>query len=171
MYHYCYWHHAQAEGGSSSSTDPIYGEWYYQYPGATSTRANGIIAKIEDGKIFFAHVYAYTDGTSTIVYHRKNEGTYTRDGKSFTMNYTYETCDPVGSETLELTYVDGKLAVYIPASGVGLQMNKTTKENSFDSMAVIEDRNCNILSKTEKTQKRAVASTKSKSFFGRAGLN
>lgn len=154
-------------GNASQSTDPIYGEWHYISPGSTNVKAKGIIATIDKDKIFFANTYVYTDGTSTVFYYRKSEGTYKRDGKRFYITYTYETCNPVGSETIDLTPNGNSLTVYLPSKGLGLQMLKSTDSASSTSALAVEDKNCNILAKIEKSQKRAVASEKNNSFFER----
>lgn len=151
---------------STNTTDPIYGSWYYQFPGATNSHAKGIIGTIDKDKIFFAYVYVYSDGQSTIFYHRKSEGTYNRDGNIFKINYTYETCNPIGSESFELTASGDQLTVYLKSEGIGYVMLRSKDTNLQQTMLAIEDKNCDILfTKLEKEQKRKVASQKGKSFF------
>ena len=160
---------ACSNGGSDSSatTDPIYGTWTYTYPGATSLKAKGFIAKIEKDKIFLVQAYGISDGSSTIFYTRKSEGSYVRDGKNFDITYSYETCKPIGRETVQIEITpEGKLLVVDPANKVALLMSKSTNTGSTaESMAAIEDKNCNILSKVEKSENRSVANSAEKSFL------
>ncbi|MBX3041953.1 MAG: hypothetical protein KF789_14700 [Bdellovibrionaceae bacterium] len=156
-------------GDSNKSADPIYGTWYYEMPGGSSTSAKGIVAEIKEGKVFFAYIYAYSSGGSIVMYHRKSEGTYTRNGNVFEMSYSYETCNPVGSETLELSVSGDTLTVYVPNSGIGILMQRSSGGGQIQSMIAIEDRNCNILSKiqaaNQKKEKRTIASASKGSFF------
>lgn len=155
-------------GGASESTDPIYGDWYYQAPGGTSTQAKGIVATIsKDGTVKFANVYLYASGGSAVAYTRKSLGTFVRNGNEFTVTYSYETCDPVGTEKLTIETSGEKLIVSAPNSGLTLTMSRPSGTSTIQTMAAIEDKNCNILSKLESDQKRSVASAKSKSFFDR----
>lgn len=160
---------ACSNGGSDSAAtqDPIYGTWSYTYPGATSTKAKGIVAKIEKDKLQIVHAYGISDGSSIIYYTRKSEGTYLRDGKNFSITYSYETCKPIVKETiqLELTSSD-KLLVFDRVNKVSLSMSRVTNTGAVaDSMAAIEDKNCNILSKVEKSENRSVANSSEKSFL------
>ena len=155
-------------GGSSEAVDPIYGDWYYQAPGATSTQAKGVVASLlKDGSVKFANVYLYSDGSNSVAYTRKSIGTFTRNGNEFTFTYSYETCSAVGSEKLTIKMSGDKLLVNVPSAGLTLTMSRMASSSSINTLAAIEDKNCNILSKIEQKQKRQVASVKSKSFFDR----
>lgn len=155
-------------GGSSEVVDPVYGEWYYQAPGATSTQAKGVVASLnKDGTVKFANVYLYTDGSNSVAHTRKSIGTYVRNGSEFTFTYSYETCSAVGSEKLTIKMSGDKLLVDVPSAGLTLTMSRMASNSTINTAAAIEDKNCNILSKIEQKQKRQVASDKPKSFFDR----
>lgn len=159
-------------GGTSSSVDPIYGEWFYEAPGSTSTRAYGIIGELKsDGTIQFANVYGYMSGKSIVVYTRKSIGTFERNGDAFKVKYNYETCSPVGSETLYITHSNGMLYVRNADQSLNIGFKKSEGTTTKYNTLAIEDKNCNILSKIEKINNRLPANTNSKSYFDRAILS
>ena len=154
--------------GSSETADPIYGEWYYEAPGSTASSASGIIGKIDkDGNFSFIQGYAYSDGIRATFYVRKNIGRYVRNGNEFKVTYSYETCSPVGEETLHVSMSGDKLIVAISDGSFSLMLSRMSETTTLKNIAMIEDKNCNILSKIEKKDKRSVASVKAKSFFDR----
>jgi hypothetical protein len=148
-------------------SDPIYGTWYYQAPGATSTQAKGIIGKIDANGIQILNAYIYTDGSNATVYIRKSIGTYTRSGDVFSVKYSYETCSPVGQETMFLSVVGDKLTVLNQDKSVQLLLSRAVDNGSLLTAAFIEDKNCNILSKIEAKAGRSPASVKANSFLDR----
>lgn len=154
-------------GGSSESTDPIYGEWYYEAPGATSTNSKGIIGKVSaDGKLSFSYYYATGNTNSATFYVRNSSGTFTRTGDAFDVTYSYETCDPVNRETLYIKKSGDQLMVQNADKSVSYLLSKVTSLN-VKNLAIIEDKNCTILSKREKSEKRVPANSKSTSFMKR----
>lgn len=132
-----------------------------------SSRFN-FIAKIDGaGNLGFASFYGYSDGSSATYYYRKSEGTFTQTGDNFAVKYSYETCSPVGQETLNIKVSNGKLSVYVPSTGYSFMLSRASGESTLSTSMGIEDRNCNILSKLESKEKRLPASAKAKSFFDR----
>lgn len=157
--------------GSSETADPIYGEWYYENPGSTSTATSGVIGTIDkDGNFSFIQGYAYSDGIRAVFYVRKNVGKYVRSGNEFKVTYTYETCSPIGEETLHVKMSGDKLIVATADGSFSLMLSRMSATTSLNNIAMVEDTGCNILSKIEKKDKRAVASIKAKSFFDRVHL-
>lgn len=158
-----------SKSNSQNSTDPIYGNWQYITPGSTSENSKGIVAQIDSSNVSFTQYYGCSDGNSVTAYVRKNIGTYNRVGNEFTFKYSYETCNPVVSEkfyinatgsnnsTLSVTTKDGSIQV--------LFARITPSDTSKLTASLIEDKNCNILSKHQKKNSRSVASQKLKSFF------
>jgi|GEM_PF-3064527 hypothetical protein len=154
--------------GSSETADQIYGEWYYEAPGSSASSASGVIGKIDkDGNFSFLQGYAYSDGTRAVFYVRKNIGRYIRNGNEFKVTYTYETCSPIGEETLNVSMSGDKLIVATADGSFSLMLSRMSETTTLKNIAMIEDTGCNILSKIERKDKRAVANVKAKSFFDR----
>jgi len=161
-----------SKSGSDSKAvveDPIYGNWIYETPGSGGQRGLvGILDK--SGTILLMNYYGYVNsfGVVVIVY-RKSQGTFVRNGDSFNVTYTYETCDPVRSETLimKVSNLD-QLLVNAVDFGVIMSLNRAPATTTPLSVAAVEDTRCEVLAKLEKKEKRSIASTKkSKSFFDR----
>ena len=155
---------------SSASVDPMIGDWYYVAPGSSSVKARGTILKIEKDKFFAANLYVYNDGSSVVYYYRKSEGTYTKNGKQVSVTYTYETCNAIGSEVVDITAENDKLIIYDPKEGTSIQMLRSKPgETTASSIAAKEDRGCNILTKMSaqngKDSKRSVANSKKDSLI------
>lgn len=79
-------------------------------------------------------------------YYRVNKGTFTENGNTVTITYSKETCNPVGTETLEingdqtnyLTVTQGEITV--------IYKNSNAFSSAFDPSAIValvEDTNCN----------------------------
>jgi hypothetical protein len=160
-----------SKGGSSSSTDPVIGNWEYDLPGSTSTSAKALALNLDNaGNVTAATVYGYRSGNSVVLYYRKNVGTYTRSGNVFTFTYSYETCNPVGSEqfTIQINSSNSnQLLVSDSQQGVSLTMNREAagSGNSNISAAAIEDKGCTIVSKLEAKTNRLPASVKDSYLF------
>lgn len=154
-------------GGSSETVDPIYGDWYYEMPGSTATQGKGVIGTIQkNGSISFSYYYAVGNTNNATFYTRKSVGTFERSGNNFSIKYSYETCDPVHQETLILTESGGALIVQNSDKSVTIKMSKVTSLN-VKNLAIIEDKNCSIVTKLESDSKRLPASSKLKSFLER----
>ncbi len=139
-------------GGDSvakvSIEDSVYGNWIYQTPGSDGQR--GAFAAVNKDGTMVAMSYAgvVTDiNTNTVViYYRKSEGTFIRNGDSFELTYSYETCNPVGKETVRIK-VNGfdQLLLNIVDSGTILAFNRVPPQSEAINVTMIEDKNCNIL--------------------------
>lgn len=160
-------------GGSSSSgqSDPMVGNTYF----ASMYNAKGDLYveafKIpEAGKI---HVlYFKKPSGSSIMYYRKSIGTYSSSGSSYTVNYSYETCNPKGTESFD---VKGD-----PADALGIrQVGSATTVKCYNDKAyyvsglsattfaaATEDISCNLVVKNEKGKDSMLA--KSPEKIGRA---
>lgn len=153
-----------------ASTDPIFGDWRYTIPGtSTSNSLKFIVAKIDPTQVSFLVAYGIGDLASMKIYFRRNDGTYKRIGNKFEINYSHETCNPVGSETLIINVGganNGNLMISSPDNSINLIFSRITPiDNSQLTAALIEDKNCNIISKLQKRASRSIAKEKIKSFF------
>lgn len=149
-------------GGSSSSADPIYGEWFYENPSSTSTSGRGVIGKIEEnGNIQIMNIYAQGNSNSVTAVVRKSIGTFTRSGDQLHIAWSYETCNPVKNEIVYIKIApNGQLQVKNADGSIQFNMTKGSGATSVKSIAIVEDKNCNILSKIQSENKRIPASTK-----------
>lgn len=150
----------------SPSVDPIYGEWYYQVPGATDSKTSALLAEIkQDGTINLARIYAYTDGHTAVVYNRKMIGTFERSENSFHVKYSYETCNPVKEETFFLSMSGDKLRYQNSDNSIAIVFARIQPGAEIKNMAFVEDKNCEVMAKIQKKSGRLPASTKPKSIF------
>ena len=148
--------------------DPIYGNWIYVTPGSNGQK--GIVSILnKDGTISNTSFYSYSVTANSVkFYYRRFSGKFVRNGDTFDIKYDYETCDPVGTDVLNLKSASAdKLYVNVPRLGLFLTFNRVPESTSPIDITAIEDKNCDILAKIEKKEKRSVASEKSKSFFDR----
>lgn len=149
--------------------DPIYGNWGYIVPGTNNQK--GIITIIgKDGTFTNMSFYGYSDGINKVkIYFRRYSGTYVRTGDRFDIKYDYESCDPIETDTLNIKNVtDDRIYLSVPRLGLFLTYNRAPTANAALDITAIEDKNCTILSKLEKKEKRSIASMKkTKSFFNR----
>lgn len=154
------------DSAPADPADQVYGSWYYQAPGGSSTSAKGIVATLDkNGSVQFAYVSGYASGGTAAFYTRKSIGSFTRSGEAFSIKYTYETCNPVNQETLYIKMRGDNLLVSNSDRSVTFTMARPSATISNQMIAVIEDKNCNILSKADKESTRSVANVKTKSVF------
>lgn len=159
-----------SKNDDSAPIDPIYGDWYYRLQGSSSSNAGGILGELKsDGTINVARISGSSDGQTATVYVRKSIGTFERNGDEFRIKYSYETCNPVGQETLYLKVVDDKLLLQNSDKTVAIYFARSTENSSLTNMALIEDKNCDKMAKVENKTGRIPASTKPKSIFD--GIN
>ena len=157
-----------SKSSDSAKEDPVFGNWIYETPGSNGQR--GIVGVLDkSGTITLMTYYGYATNSNTVTtYFRKSVGTFIRTGDSFNITYSYETCTPVGNETLILkTSSNDQLYVDVVSQGLFLTFNRAPANSSPLNITAIEDKDCNILAKLEKKEKRSIASIKSKSFFDR----
>lgn len=159
----------KGDNKSTEPVDPIYGDWYYSAPGGSTSEDRGFFGSLkQDGTISFAQAYAYGDGHTAVFYVRKSIGKFERNGETFKVKYSYETCNPIKEETIYLKYLNGKLLLANSDRTISIAFARAAAETTLQNMAFIEDKNCNILSKIENKEKRAPANAKvKKSFFDR----
>ena len=158
------------------SVDPIYGSWRYTIPGtSTSNSLKYIVAIIDSNKITHIVAYSMNDGATAKIYFRRYEGTYQRSGNKFDVNYSYETCNPVGKETLLIIAsgsTNNNLVLSNEDSSLILMFARITPTDTSQLTAsLIEDKNCDIIAKIQKKSSRSIASEKAKSFLEMLSFN
>ena len=151
------------DSASPPPVDPVYGNWIYMFPSTSTTQGKGIYARLgSDGTILILNIYATLAGSSVTEYFRKSIGTYTRAGSKFSMKYSYETCNPVGTEELNAA-VDPKNSDRIIVSNkdasIVFTMDRVVDAKSDVSVTAIEDKKCTLLAKLQK-ESRMPASAK-----------
>lgn len=58
---------------------------------------------------------------------RRQEGTYTKNGEDLSIVWTYETCDPVGSETVKVSYTDPSDRIFVTIDNSTYQLLNAEK--------------------------------------------
>lgn len=137
----------------------------YQFPGGTANKAKLLVGKLsKDGSIKFTTAYAVGDANNITMAFRNNIGTFIRSGDSFSVTYSYETCDPVGSEVIKIK-IDpnnsSRLIVSNADGSVAFTMTRLTPSVSNAIITAVEDKNCNLFAKLFKAENRMPASAKS----------
>lgn len=146
-------------GGDSSNSDAvglsgngsIYGTWIYRAPGSGAGIGSGIIATLKEDKtinIYSIRAKIEPNGIDTTVIYRQSYGTFEINGNTISANYSYETCNPIGSESLkvELDKNDSsKLYVEVIAQDAMITMTKPTTSDSDLLVTAIEDKNCDLM--------------------------
>jgi len=156
-----------ASSAQATGLDPIYSNtWYYQAPGSTDTKSKGLLAYInEDLTIQFVYFSAIGDGASLEFYFRKNAGTFERNNDIFKIKYSHETCNPLLTETLHIKFSNNQLVVKNEDESEGFILLPATSSVQQISAHAIEDKNCNMITKSNKQDKRSIASSNLKSVF------
>jgi len=92
-------------------------------------------------------MYYRASGAST-VYYRGNIASYSVSGSIYTFNYSYETCNPVGAESINIPLVETD-KITIDVNGVLLTLFKVNNidESIFTSGVdtFTEDVDCNLI--------------------------
>jgi len=130
---------------AAATTDPVFGSWSYIAPGATATVFTGYAGILkEDGNVTLLSMKAYDNGVTPVVYYRKNIGKFVRTGDSFKITYSYETCNPMGSETINLKYSNTQLLMSAPPSTTIVAFSRmATSYDPVENLTMIEDTACN----------------------------
>lgn len=92
--------------GSSSGGDPLVGQTYYTAYTSTNSDIHLLEAQLIDSQNAKVVLTKYPSGNLLHAYTSINRGTYTKKGNIYTFTWTYETCDPVGSQDIMITYTD-----------------------------------------------------------------
>ncbi|MGZ5278637.1 MAG: hypothetical protein ACXWC9_01765 [Pseudobdellovibrionaceae bacterium] len=155
----------KSEDRKTESVDPIYGQWTYLNPASTSSKIKGMAASVmPDGSILILNMYILpSDSATAAVAFRKSVGTFSRSGDLFTLNYSYETCKPIGTEVLTVKVDPGnsnRILVATQDGSVFFTMNRAEPSDTNYSLTGVEDKNCDILANLQKTI-RMPASVKS----------
>lgn len=136
----------------SAGSGKIYGTWIYEYPNSTASNIHGMGAVLgDDGSITILNMYIKPGTNSATYIFRRSTGTFKQEGDLMHLKYSYETCNPVGSETL-LVKQDpqnaDRLFVSNEEKTVMFTMHRSKSTQSDLMMTMVEDKNCNLISKT-----------------------
>jgi hypothetical protein len=159
---------SSSSGGDSvnttSDTEPIapadiLGKTYYYAAQKTNGDKYILAIQMEANKSVKNIAILWPASGSTI--YRKNSGTYVRTGDNYTFTYTYETCNPMGSEKFNISSL-GKGTATIWPDGSAAKLTFYDEQiyavsglniNSLQSMT--EDVNCNLISTNDLSQAKA----------------
>lgn len=133
---------------SGSSSDPVFGKWSSTL-GTSGNTTTGLFGELkDDGTIYFAYYKAtQTSDTSVVGYLRVSKGTYKRDGDTFDITYTYETCNPIRAEKMKIKTDSANRDLLIVATQSTVASYKRVSESNGSSSGVtttlMEDTGCN----------------------------
>lgn len=119
---------------------------YYQAVAKSNGDEYWIALNIEPGNIVNYLEIFYPGGNHTHGYYRKNNGTYKKSGDDYSVTWSYETCNPVGTDTAKITGSDPSDRIVMTVDGTSIAMLNTNKwepavdVNSF--VALTEDTAC-----------------------------
>lgn len=85
----------------ATTTDPYLGTYFW----TALLKSSDVVyteAYIKADKVTYYQAI-FPKGNMAVAYYAKNEGTYVKSGNNYTVTYTYQTCNPVGSEVYKIT--------------------------------------------------------------------
>lgn len=105
--------------------------------------------QIAPGNKVFAVEMVTPRSNHSLIYARKNEGTFIRSGDTYTVTWSYESCDPVGTQTFKITSIDPADRILVTSGNVSLQFLNVAKwypdtGTANSGLTMIEDVSCNL---------------------------
>lgn len=128
-----------------NSVSPLIGQTYFFEVLKSGSPYYSVFKVADPANIKIMEIY-FKSSVSAVGYYRKSVGTYAVSGSTINLTYSYETCNPVHSESVTVNYTDASNSLTVTQSGTILQyMNlaKWAPSDNINAVGLVEDTGCN----------------------------
>lgn len=134
-----------AADAAVNSADANIGVYYQMYQ-TTNGDTDLIYAKISSGNSVQSILATFPGGNLAVGYYQKSVGTYVKSGSTYSINWSYETCNPVHSESLDITATDQTDRIFVKQGNTTITLLNSVKwspqVNVNAVLAMTEDVGC-----------------------------
>ena len=140
----------------------IYGEWHIDSRGNTSLSGRGTLLKINsDGTFIMKQFVGFSNGGNPYSYYRKSEGRFVQNGDDLNVTYTYETCNSIKTETVNIKLVNSEqILVKFSDNQSHISFFREDDSSRLNENQMLEDTSCIFAKNLEKSPSRIPASIK-----------
>lgn len=133
---------------AASASDPYIGTYFLAGESASTSDIFVSTISIEPGNKITGVNMVFPGGSTSHAYFRKNVGTYAKTGDEFLVTWSYESCDPEGTESFTVTSKDPSDRIFIGSGSTIIQYLNNAKWGSDNGSAnsalvLTEDTECN----------------------------
>lgn len=107
-------------GNSKSNIDSLIGSYFMS--GTHNETGEPVVFAVNISKGNKIETVTFLMVDESHAFYRANRGTFTKNGDSISIEWNYETCDPVGSETVKVNYTDPSDRIFVTIDNSIYQM-------------------------------------------------